>query len=219
MADMEGIRYVRATNIHTSFTRGPKRCLRQGERIHRHRGPRIELPNTVQLVAPNKVAWLSAWVYRVSLSPEVHAKWHRQPQTFHVVAESDHAVKSYLEKRFTNIAKRFMGAARFALTTAMRALSTRSVTHSGQLGAAAARVGMTNIRVESFGGAGGWTVAIHDDLRYAAQAFKSGPNAVQLAMAKAANSIAGMLRKRAGDLLDPSLATPFPEIAQHRRSS
>ena len=26
-----------------------------------------------------------------------------------------------------------------------------------------------------------------------------------------------LCRKRAGDLLDPSLATPFPEIAQHRR--
>ena len=62
-----------------------------------------------------------------------------------------------------------------------------------------------------------WVLEIHDDLSYAQHAFKHGTSAVDWAMAKAANSIAGMLRKRTGDLLDPSLATPFPEIAQHRR--
>ena len=66
---------------------------------------------------------------------------------------------------------------------------------------------------------GEYVLEIHDDLSYAQHAFKHGTSAVDWAMAKAANSIAGMLRKRAGDILDPSLATPFPEIAQHRRSS
>ena len=218
----EGIRYAIEGNLITDFTRGGKRCVRFGTRhgARRTRGARVELPHMVQLVAPNKVAWNSAFVFRVSLSPEVHAKWSKQPQTFRVVAENARAVESYLQKRFVRIAAKWMGTARYALVKAQEAVSTRNVSDSvrTKLGSKARQTAEGNLRIRSFGGDSEWTVQIEDNLAYAAKAF-TRTDAVQYAMAKAANSIAGMLRKRAKDLLDPSLATPFPEIAQHRRGA
>ena len=111
----------------------------------------------------------------------------------------------------------YSGLARFTLTQAMRGLSTKGVPND-RVSANARKIGLANIRVKSSGGDSAWTVEVTDSLAYAAKAFKRA-DAVEYAMAKAANSIAGMLRKRAKDLLDPSLATPFPEIAQHRRGA
>lgn len=213
MAEREGIRYALVANIVTSFTKGGQRCLRYGKK-----GPRAPLEHVVQLVAPNSRAWTQAHVWWVSLSPEYRAKWPKQPPNYFVVAETKQGVESYLQKRYVRIAKKWMGAAQYAMKLAQQAVSTKSVPNPTRLGTNARRIAEGNLRVRSFGGDSEWTVQIEDNLAYAALAFKR-PDAVQYAMAKAANSIAGMLRKRAGDILDPSLATPFPEIAKHRRTA
>lgn len=209
-----GIGFVREANMLTSYTKGGKRCIRIGNL----RGNRVELPNTVQLVAPGERAWRTARVYRVTLDAEKHAKWPKQPQSYFVVAESDAAVKSYLQKRYTRIARKWMGTAQYAMKLAQQQVSSRHVADPARMGALARKVAGANLRVRSFGGDSEWTVQIEDRLAYAAEAFKRS-DAVEYAMAKAANSIAGMLRRRSKDILDPSLATPFPEIAQHRRGA
>ena len=209
-----GIGYVREPNLHTSYTKGGKRCIRIGNL----RGNRVELPNTVQLVAPGERAWKTAHVFRVTLSDEAHAKWSKQPKEFFVVASTEAALKSYLQKRYVRIARKWMGTAQYAMKLAQQQISTRHVADPARLGSKARKTAEGNLRVRSFGGDSEWTVQIEDNLAYAAAAFKRS-DAVEFAMAKAANSIAGMLRKRADDLLDPSLATPFPEIAQHRRGA
>lgn len=214
MAEREGIRYALAANLVTSFTKGGKRCLRWGGR----KGSRAPLEHVVQLVAPESRAWESAKVWWVSLSPEYHAKWPNQPKNYFVVAETKQGVESYLQKRYVRIARKWMGTAQYAMKLAQQQISTRPVADPARLGSAARKTAEGNLRVSSFGGDSEWTVQIEDKLAYAAAAFKRS-DAVDFAMAKAANSIAGMLRKRAGDILDPSLDTPFPEIAKHRRAS
>lgn len=62
--------------------------------------------------------------------------------------------------------------------------------------------------------AGASELTVTDDLSYATDALKNGAASISLAVMKASNSVAGYLRKRTGDLLDPSLATPFPDIAR-----
>lgn len=214
MAEREGIRYALAANLVTSFSKGGKRCLRWGG----PKGSRAPLEHVVQLVAPDTRAWKSAKVWWVSLSPEYHAKWHQQPKNYFIVAETRQGVESYLQKRYVRIARKWMGTAQYAMKLAQQQISTRHVADPARLGSKARKTAEGNLRVRSFGGDSEWTVQIEDNLAYAAAAFKRS-DAVEFAMAKAANSIAGMLRKRAGDLLDPSLATPFPEIAQHRRGA
>ena len=214
MADVEGIRFGLMTNLFPSWTRGGKRCIRSGSKD----GQRVVLPNVVQLIPPADRSWQWAHVFFVRLSPETHAKWNKQPEYYYVVALHAPQVESYLQKRYTAIASKYMGMAQVAITTAQQQVSTRAVRGPTRLGSKARRTAEKNLRVRSFGGVTEWTVAIDDDLDYAAQAFKRS-DAVDVACAKAANSIAGMLRKRAGDLLDPSLATPFPELKKVRRTA
>jgi hypothetical protein len=213
VAEREGIRYAEAVNLCTSFTRGGVRCIRWGKH-----GARAPLEHVVQLVAPDKHAWKTAKVFWVSLSPEYHEKWPKQPKNYFVVAENMAACESYLQKRYTKIARKWMGTAQYAISLAQKSLSTKATPFPTRKGVNAAKTALSNVKVKSFGGKASWTVLVEDSLSYAAKALKR-PDAVQFAMAKAANSIAGMLRKRAGDIIDPSIATPFPEIARHRRTA
>ena len=219
----DGIRYALCPGFYTSFSK-EGRCVRQGVKAIGRReasGQCVKLPHCVQLVEPGKRAWLSASVFMVTLSDEVHKRWNKQPKTFYVIAETVKAAESYLQKRFSNIAKRFQGAARYAMTEAMRTLSTRNApdekgTSEKRLGPSAKRVAMENIHVFSFGtpGQGQWTVEVNDNLSYASFALKSGTSGVTFALMKAANSVSGYLRGKAVDVFDPDIATPFPEIAK-----
>ena len=201
-------------SLYPSFTKGGKRCLRRrGGGKH---DVREDIPYT-QIVPPGTQSWRSAKVYRVVFRTERdNGKSETTYKTF--VALSDKALMGELQRIGLKRAKRHMGAAQYAMKLAQQAVSTRHVADPARMGELARKVAGANISVRSFGGGDAWTVQIEDNLAYAASAFKRS-DAVDFAMAKAANSIAGMLRTRAGDILDPSLATPFPEIAKHRRSA
>ena len=175
---------------------------------------REDIPYT-QIVPPGARSWRNAKVYRVVFRTERDSgKGETTFKTF--VAMSDKAVMDELQRIGLRRAKRHMGAAQYAMKLAQQSVSTRNVSDPARMGELARKLAKGNLRVRSFGGDREWTVLIEDNLAYAAAAFKRA-DAVEFAMAKAANSTAGMLRKRAKDILDPSLDTPFPEIAQHRK--
>ena len=216
MADAP-ITYARAGNLVTSFWRDGsvrKRCLRWGSKS----GARAPLDHTVQLVPPGDRAWAQAKVYVVSLSDEAREKWDKQPATDLVVAQHDGAVKSYLNSRYTKIASKWMGTAQLALTIAQSKISTRNERGPAKIGSNSRRTAESNTKTRSYGNSAQWTIVINDNLKYAKDAFKR-QDAVQYATAKAANAIAGMMRKRCGDILNPALATPFPEISKMRRGA
>ena len=213
MADaLPGIVYAHVGNLYTSFTKGGKRCLRWGSKT----GSRAPLEHVVQLVAPGERMWKWAHVFLVSLSPEVHAKWNKQPKNYFVVAIAAPQVESYLQKRYVAIASQYLGTAQYALTTAQKKVSTRPARGPARLGRKAKRVAEGNLKIRSFGNKQYWTVTVADELKYAAKAFKRS-DAVSYAVRKACNSIAGMMRKRCGDILNPALATPCPELAKIKR--
>lgn len=60
------------------------------------------------------------------------------------------------------------------------------------------------------------TLHIEDRLDYAALALNGGPSAVDLALKKAGNKIAGRLSKVAEAKLGEKVPTPFPEVRQRR---
>lgn len=210
MADHR-ITYGPNPNLYTSFTKGGKRCLRRrGDGKHDAR----EDVKYTQFVPPGLRSWRSAKVYRVQFRTEHgNGKSTTTYKTF--VAMSDKVVWDAIQRIGLKRAKRHQGAAQYAMKLAQQAVSTRHVADPARMGKLARKVAEGNLRIRSFGGDNVWTVQIEDRLAYAAKAFKRA-DAVEYAMAKAANSIAGMLRKRAKDLIDPSLETPFPEIVQHR---
>ena len=188
-----------AKGLKLDSTRYMERCVRTSS----HLGQVIPYIHPIWLVGPGAFEkGKTVHVYRV-----------RPAHAAYTQAVAEKAAKRLMDKYL----KKYSGLARFTLTQAMRGLSTKGVPND-RVSANARKIGLANIRVKSFGGDSAWTVEVADSLAYAAKAFKRA-DAVEYAMAKAANSIAGMLRKRAKDLLDPSLATPFPEIAQHRRGA
>ena len=207
-----------AKGMKLSSAKYMERCVRTSSR----RGQIIPYIHPIWLTGPGAFEkGKTVHVYRVKPSHRDVMKWakNRHHGCWFVAAYTQGVAEKFVKNQLMRkYLKSTSGLARFALTLAMRAISTKGVADRNDLSARSKKVGTENISVKSFGGDSAWTVQIDDTLAYAAKAFKRS-DAVDYAMAKAANSIAGMLRKRSKGLLDPSLATPFPEIAQHRRGA
>ena len=203
-----------AKGLKLDSTKYMERCVRTSSR----RGQIIPYVHPIWLVGPGAFEnGQTVHVYRVRPAHRDVMKWAKNKHhgCWFIAAYTQAVAEKAAKRLMAKYLKKYSGLARFTLTQAMKRLSTKGVPND-RVSADARKVGLSNIRAKSFGGHSEWTVDVADSLAYAAKAFTRS-DAVDYAMAKAANSIAGMLRKRAKDLLDPSLATPFPEIAQHRR--
>lgn len=106
------------------------------------------------------------------------------------------------------------GLAKTALGVAMKSISTRNTADT--VTPRALRLAQANVSVKEYGSGNGFTLEINDSLNYAALALKGGPSAVDMAMKKAANKIAGRLSKVAAAKLGEKIPTPFPEVKQRR---
>lgn len=78
------------------------------------------------------------------------------------------------------------------------------------------RIGDAQYTMTHAGDRSNFGLILKDNLDYATQSLKSGESSISLALMKASNSIVGYMRRRAKDIFDPTLKTPFPEIARHR---
>lgn len=108
------------------------------------------------------------------------------------------------------------GLAKYALSVAMNKLSTRGV--ADKLSVRTSKLAEANVFVRKHGGAGAFFLEVHDAINYAALALKGGPGAVDVALAKAANKIAGRLSKVASAKFGEKIPTPFPEVKQRKAS-
>lgn len=202
-----------------SFSRegGIRRVLRRG----RGRGAaKFDETKFVQLVPPGE-NWSAAKVFTLSVDPAWLARHKFQKGENVIVATSLAAAKSYCQKRFTKIADQTAGAAKDVLAHAMAELSTRPVAPKARH-SHAAKVASGNFRVAKREiGANGYEVDIEDSLAYASDALRGGAAAVNVALMKAANKIAGQLTHhlhRHGDF-SQNFGTPFPEVKRARRTA
>ena len=205
-----------AKGLNLDSTKYMERCVRTSGR----RGQIIPFIHPLWLVGPGAFEkGRVVHIYRVEPRHRDLMKWekNRHHGCWFIAAYTQGVAEKAAKRMMAKYLKKYSGLARFTLTQAMRHISTKGVPND-RVSADARKIAEGNLRVRSFGGASEWTVLIEDDLAYAAQAFKR-PDAVDYAMAKAANSMAGMLRRRSRGLLDPSIETPFPEIAQSRRGA
>lgn len=116
-------------------------------------------------------------------------------------------------QRWGRIANR--GLAKRVLGLAMNSISTRKVP-LGPAKARLARIAAASVSVTSSGAGSSFVLMIGDKLGYAQQALKGGPAAVELALQKAANKIAGRLCKVADKKFGEKIQTPFPEVKKRR---
>lgn len=114
--------------------------------------------------------------------------------------------------RFGTINNR--GLAKNALGVAMNRLSTRNKVDP--LNSRTARIAQANVGVRSYGTGNQFVLEIHDKLGYAQQALRGGSAAVDLALKRAANKIAGRLCKVAEKKFGEKIISPFPEVKKRR---
>lgn len=125
-------------------------------------------------------------------------------------AAARHFVETVLMKRAI---EKYAGLARVAIMALRKALA---INQGGEITASARsiRLAVTLARVNFMESQGRSVLDVKSELSYARDALHD-PSAVDYAIAKAANSVAGYLRARAKGVVDPEIETPFPEISRN----
>lgn len=204
---------VAPTALVPSFTGGrknPRRVLRvAGKAGGRDRAAKYGGAERVKWLAPKSVKAADLRVFLVGTE-------HAAVRPYLAVAESAAAAAAFERRAAGHRVRRFGGLAKWAFGVAMRALSTRNVSDDVNAETAAAASRLSKVRRYS-DGAGGYAVRVTDALAYAADALRGGSGAVDLALMRAANKIAGRMAHRFGDALGPDFSTPFPEVKRRRR--
>lgn len=111
------------------------------------------------------------------------------------------------------------GLAKTALGVAMAKISTRNTADNPPRVAKILASKLSSVQISEEGyNSGSFSLEYRDDLDYGVAALKSGAGAMDTALQKAANKIAGMINHAAhksGDF-EHDIATPFPEIKRRR---
>lgn len=209
------ILFARVTSCYPSFAKGGRRVIRMGQRGQRGHAPTVTLEGKVVNLVPPGVRWDASHVYLYQISPDLRERWPKQPARQYVVCLTDDGVESYLKQRFGNIARKNMGAAKLALGIAAAQTSTRPMKQANP-GKNAKRTAGRCVEVRIVDSGEVYTVSISDTLSYAVSAVDGGPSAIDIAVKKAANRVAGMLRSKAAAPLKDQLRTPFPEVARRK---
>ena len=165
------------------------------------------------------------YVYRAT--PKYGSKRRTWAKNLHkghwyIAAFDEGVARKYVEDTLMKrwIAK-FSGLARSAILAIRKALAVQSndpapvddVRFFSEDGRSIMNAAAEMARVELRRSGALQELEVRSELSYARAAMQD-PNAIEYAMAKAANSIAGYIRSRMGDALNKDYKTPFPEIAR-----
>ena len=189
---------------------GPKSRRRRTARLSSH-GPVMPDVKPVNLMYGLKG---EGYVFQITLANE-NVPWSRtlNKGRYVVMAPDATVAMRYAADRVRRLLRKERGMGRDALGWAMAKLSTRSAPveakggKSRQIAAKAAVVSANRVGDD-------FSLHVADNLNYAKLAREGGKGAMETAMMRAANSIAGRLRKAAGTRLDMDLQTPFPEVTK-----
>ena len=135
-------------------------------------------------------------------------------EPFYIACASITVAMDYALKATKHRIDRFGTLARNALGIAMHKLAgTSKLEGSQESQNAASKVGTVQVHDRD----GEYSVLITDELEYATDALKGGEKELDTALMKAANKVAGILKRFAGSELKDELETPFPEVKQRKQ--
>lgn len=187
---------------HTREGGSSRRCVRN------RAGVRIDAMRRLRFACGAGVPDRNLYVYRVT--PE-----HENVSPYLVVAESASDAEKFEQTAARHRKGNFAGLAKTALGVAMAKISTKNPpTPAFKRRIADSEI----IDVRTSGGNGQpFQLDIHDKLGYSVAALRGGRGAVNIALMKAANKIAGNISRKMnalGSLED--VPTPFPEVKRRR---
>lgn len=180
------------------------------------------VPNFVNLMGPY-VKGENPLVFRVKefYSRKIDKGNSNEKGTYLVVAYSLEHAREYAKKRHERRVKRYAGMAKWTIGQAMKKVSTRNGADV-RVEAVARRTGLSALTVNKlFRGKYAFAIHLIDDLRYATPAIKGGATGVKLAMMRASNKVAGIIRSdwRATEFFNTAatkVKTPFEELIKGR---
>ena len=195
---------------------------RFGGKFHRvvrasnaHYAPKIANIYPVNLAGQHYEKGEVVKVYKVEPSYDDRMIWNKTKNKgcWYVFAKSIGVVENFAIAHMTRRINSYRGLAKATLGFAMAAISNNG-NYASEVTSKKSIVAAANAAQVYHNGSidEGYTITIDDLLSYSALALKSGKGAVNRAMQKAANSIAGRLKKVAGSKLNAPIQTPFPEV-------
>lgn len=159
-------------------------------------------------------------VFKVTPAHPDNMNWQRNRNKgcWYVFAQSIAVARRFAQEHMSRVLRKEGGMGKTALGFAMARLSTKSQPVEAS-GPKAQRLASEAIHITSSGAGGEFVLTVRDELRYSLPALKGGSSAIDLAMAKAANKIAGRLAKwQEKHFFDGErIETPFPEIVSRRK--
>lgn len=161
-------------------------CVRIGS-IH---GKRIDLPISFGKLTDYK----KQKIYKVTLSQNRSKIW-LTPATRYIVADNLKQAIQMTEQKWGKVVKKYSGLGKNAWTKAMMMVGDKF----GQVGGFHNKVINENVHVDKnlngniLASDGQYSITVSDELNYATIAQKSGTQALNIAMMKAANSINGRI--------------------------
>lgn len=190
----------------------PRLCARCGG----PKGPRVDLKYPIRLAWPGiDIRHCKTFFIRPTGARDQNRSVAR-PYFIFAYNQNDAAQIQLARER--RRFERNAGLARFAEGVAMAALSTRNGNSEHVRSSAARAFARQCVSIASSQSRNEKSLEVRDSIPYALLAVKGGASGVDIALRKASNAIAGMLRK----FLDrhPSFSdrppTPFPEVARNR---
>ena len=158
----------------------------------------------------------SVRVYKIVPTHGERMLWNRSKNKgcWYVFAKSEKVARDLAARLMTRRIGSYRGLAKATLGFAMAAVSNGGSIGLNATSAKSIKAAKMAAKVYESGGIsdGSYRVSITDALDYSRLALKSGAGAVERAMMKAANSIAGRLSKVASTRLGEGIKTPFPEV-------
>jgi hypothetical protein len=174
----------------------------------------------VNNAGPHYVKGERVRVWKITPAHPASMTWekNRNDGCWYVFAQTLAVARRFAIEHMSRVLRKESGMGRTALGFAMARLSTKSTPVEAQ-GPKAQRIASQAINISTSGEGGTFTLTVRDELRYSLPALKGGHYALDMAMAKAANKIAGRLAKwQETHFFDGErITTPFPEIVSRRR--
>lgn len=178
------------------------------------RAPKVPGVFPVNLAGQHYVKGEIVRVYKVETVNDKTMIWEKTKHKgcWYVFAKSEKIARKFAEEHMTRRIQTYRGLAKSALGFAMAAVSGRGAFAAEVRTQKSRRAAMSAVKIYKNSGNNTYSITVKDILNYSGLALKSGAGAVDMAMKKAANSIAGRLSKVAVAKLNQKIPTPFPEV-------
>ncbi len=169
--------------------------------------------NSPEVSLPSKVVWLT-WDNPKQSECHIYRVVTESGKEYYAGARNEAIVTNNELRRIMKRINHYGGLAKNAVSVAMNKIASKTIEQDGSNISKNKASTLADVVINEQGGL--YSMTMTSEVEYGTDALKSGPNAIDIAMMKAANKTAGLLNKLAEKSLGDEITTPFPEVKQRK---